>query len=486
MKLNRQTYRDAIDRIQVPDGLETRIHTKLATPQQRRLPIRALATALTVVLLAAALGITAAAIEAKAYRDAVNFFASNSLSTEDLSRDEIKAVHRDITSGNFSLAATNSLILREYDTPIEGQAITPQLLEELWNNRNATAENILPFKPEKSDYTIDYTEWEGVYTDVTVSHRIAGWSVTLEDFIIYDTLETDHGLLLYGYTPDASTTSYKFARTALINHDGSLAWDKHFGHSGRGFERDYLNAAIAEEERIVLFGRGDFTTLTVTFLDYAGNQLGYATTPLGGPYGIRDVTRLGEEYLVRVTNESLSDRERILRLDADGIYLDRLSYTLDTDATATAMRITDTLEYGGQLYLSGYLYPDNGKTGTRGEIDHIFEEIFSRDTALPWGEVDGLVDDLRQTYTAVLLRCDPSTGEPAEFYSVEGAMGDALAVDESGNLTWDTAHFATAIFSPATSAFTVAADCDVLRYTFDEHGNLIRETATGRTIGYTR
>lgn len=480
MKLDRNAYRTAVDRIHIPAGLEDRLLAGLAAPQKRRRPTRLFTAAVIAVALTATLGITAAAIEAKEYRDAINFFASNSLSTDGLDRDEIKAVHRDITSGSFVLAATNSLILREYDASIEGQVITPKLLENLWNNRTA-ANSILPFKPKKSDYAVDYAEQDGVFTSVTVSRRDGAWTVTLNDFYIDGMLETPEGLLLYGNTHSTPTNSRKFARVALISDGGQLRWEKQFGAAERDFAREMLSTAVAETDRILLFGRGDLETMTVTILDYAGRQLGYAATPLGGPYGIRGAVRLGEGYLVRVANEGLG--EHLLRLDREGALVDRYSYTADD----RIYRITDMREHDGRLYLSGYSTPKiEDIVGTRGEIDPILEDIFSRGDPVPGGEMPGLVDNLRATYTAVLFVCDPATGAPAEFYSVEGAMGDVLAIDAEGNLTWDTAHFTTALFSPMTSAFTVAAECRVLRYTFDAAGNLIRETATDRTVSYTR
>ena len=71
----------------------------LAAPKaKKRIVKRALLLAATfALLLAVTLGAVACAAEQKEYREALNFFEEHNLSTEGLTRGEIKAVYRDIT-----------------------------------------------------------------------------------------------------------------------------------------------------------------------------------------------------------------------------------------------------------------------------------------------------------------------------------------------------------------------------------------------------
>lgn len=241
--------------------------------------------------------------------------------------------------------------------------------------------------------------------------------------------------------------------------------------------------ALADGDRLVVFGRGDFTKLTVTVYDYAGNEL-LSTAHEIGNYGIRQAVRLGDGYLIRTANSW--DGDRLLRVSRDGELLDTLTYTADD----TCYVITDMLGFDGRLYLSAYAFPapDSGNVQGRTEIAPVLDYLFSApDGGMRLGIAsDELCARLREQYTAVLFLCDPQSGEPEQFYSVAGALGSTLSTDDQGQLCWDTEHFASAIFSPATSSFTVAADCNVLRYTFAADGALLGETVTGETSGYRR
>ena len=102
-----------------------------------KLPVRkgwiAIAAAALVLLLGGMSAVVISA-EAKEYRKAVTFFEENDLPMEGLSRAEVKAVYRDITTSSFTYEKTADVIRRavpgyeiEQDTP------TPEALAELWN-----------------------------------------------------------------------------------------------------------------------------------------------------------------------------------------------------------------------------------------------------------------------------------------------------------------------------------------------------------------
>ncbi|MBQ7444447.1 MAG: hypothetical protein IJS71_00715 [Clostridia bacterium] len=104
--MNNETIFNAISKL---DGELVDGSLPTAKPARRKTPI-----ALKLVLAAAALvaaagigaGVSAYTAEVREYNNALDFFSSNSLSTEGLSRSEIKEVYHDITTNTFSNSAT--------------------------------------------------------------------------------------------------------------------------------------------------------------------------------------------------------------------------------------------------------------------------------------------------------------------------------------------------------------------------------------------
>lgn len=483
-KLDLRQYQAAADRIDVRDTLADDIIARLHEPKPKRRPTgRILAVAVAAAAITAGSVIGAAAMEAKEYRAAVEFFDAYALPTTELSRSEIKAVYHDITSGSFSLDKTGEIILREVEGAIEGQAITPSEIEAAWNIRNSSGG--IAVTSTKDEYRFEIVEYMDetrgfLMEDCTLARRYDSsenvlWEVRLDDFNVDGYIPVESGILVWGHTFTWSSIQPRRARVALITEDGEFRWEK--SHSR--YKNDMPSAAVADGERLVVFGRGDFVNLTVTVYDYAGNELLYAAHEVGN-YGIRQAVKLGDGYLVRLSNYAEGDK--LIKLDRSGALLDTLTYTADD----TSYVITDMLELDGRLYLSAYAFPtpEGGDAQGRSELQPVFESIFS---VKAWNiTAEELIPMLRAQYTAVLFLCDPESGEPEQFYAVDGALGGALAADADGHLCWDTQHFADAYFSPATSAFTIAASCNILRYTFAADGTLLGETATGETANYWR
>ncbi|MBQ4207576.1 MAG: hypothetical protein II621_04655, partial [Clostridia bacterium] len=120
-------------------------------------------------------------------------------------------------------------------------------------------------------------------------------------------------------------------------------------------------------------------------------------------------------------------------------------------------------------------------TGGRDEIAGVLQTV-GDDWEIGSGELTRL---LRRHFTAVLLVCDPDAGSPQTFTSVPGCLAGELTAS-AGRLEWNVMTFRGAVFSPATSAFTIAADCGVTRYLYDSAGTLLGREKTGETTVYRR
>lgn len=121
------------------DGAEVVPKRKRLTPVKKLL----IAAACVVLMFSVGFGTYAYAAEAREYKKAVQFFNDYVLSTDGLTREEIKNVYRDITSNSFSddktiyVIATNISpdMIKDYVVPNENA--TPEEVENFWNYRNS-------------------------------------------------------------------------------------------------------------------------------------------------------------------------------------------------------------------------------------------------------------------------------------------------------------------------------------------------------------
>ena len=127
------------DLFQAFDGVDDHILRRSEAPAARRRPLafrRWMALAACLALAASLAGVAFAA-EAREYGAAVAFFDENGLSTEGLSREDVKAVYRDITTQRFSYDKTAQVIERLVPgLEIDQREPTPEELAELWNSKD--------------------------------------------------------------------------------------------------------------------------------------------------------------------------------------------------------------------------------------------------------------------------------------------------------------------------------------------------------------
>ena len=143
------------------------------------------------------------------------------------------------------------------------------------------------------------------------------------------------------------------------------------------------------------------------------------------------------------------------------------------------MRGAYIAEWTGRIGRSAYAveYLAGGNPHSRDyESRQVLEEIYGGEDYKTSNEA--LTPKVRDNYTALLLICDPKSGEPQVFYSVAGSLGAALSVNENGELVWEVESITDTFLSLATSSFTIGGDSTVYRYTFDAAGTLLRQEKT--------
>jgi len=427
----------------------------------------------------------ALAAEAKEYNAAVTFFQANGLSTEGLSRAEVKAVYRDITEKRFSFEKTADVLQQSvHGWEIRQAEPSPEELASLWDGNvwmESTAQNRITFRvdaeyindPQTGIDIVDkvilecYQDWELLWTAKFNGFYVEGYSYTMDGTVVWGRNET--------VSSDAKTYGY----IAFVNKEGTVMWQHHLEH---GFDHEYVASILNNGDGTwAVISRGDLKYLCLSCYDANGNELNFHKTEVGN-LGIWNAARLGDGYIVQLGNLSSRDTALLYKMDRDGNVTDSFSYEADD----CEYYITDLIEYEGQVYLSTYAVPIQNDEGGRYEIGNVLDYIASKEGE-GWNiSSEELTPLVRDNYTAVLMLCDPQGGDPKTFYSVKGSLGGKLSVNDSGRLEWNVESVTSTFFSPATSSFSIGGSCKVFRYTFDAEGSLLGQTDTGETVPYRR
>ncbi len=477
----------------LPEGALERIREralKKALPRaagKRRLWARPWLRAAVAACLALAVGLTgvAYAAEAREYGAAVRFFDENGLSTEGLSREDVKAVYRDITTQCFTYDKTAEVI--QHSVPgveISQREPTPEELEELWNSRDLTAS---PFAP--LDYRFEYVERMDEALGFEVFDRcylsryedgVQVWRAEFTQFCVVDWAPASGGTAVWGETSTWSSEQPQYAWLSRVDEKGKILWEKRLDH---GFRHEYIAAVLDNGDGTwAVISRGDLNCLCLSQYAEDGKELSFHKTEVGNR-GIWNAARLGDGYLVQLGHKLDGETAHLVKLDREGNITDHFSY----EGEDCWYFIQDMAEFGGRVYLSAYATPklaEGEDAGGRYEIEGIVNPIF--DSGRFEISSEELTPMVRDNYTAVLLVCGPEGGAPETFYSVKGSLGAGLTVSGAGELLWDVESVAETFFSPATSSFTIGGTCQVFRYAFDGAGALVRQEDTGETAPYRR
>lgn len=422
------------------------------------------AAACFVLLLGIGFGTYAYAAEVKEFNAAVQFFDENGLPLEGLSRSEIKAVYRDITTASFSYQKTAEVIL---SSGIVGgfeidQAIpTREELEAIWNNRTQRTDvryEILGVDPDK--YYLQRFDGETLV-----------WSFDCSDFLWPNYAEVSDGVLIYGrHMKDYDALLVK------VDFEGNILWRD---QPNNGFYYEQVDAVLENDDGSYAVFSSAKTSATagqhICLSQYTkdGERTLYQSHLMRG--AVTNATRLGDGYLVQLGNGS------ILKMNREGTLSDSFSYSSDQ----YEYHIQDLIEFNGRIYLSAYTSPklaaDEPTYGGRTEIARILKYAYEQKVfEIPDEELTPVV---RSNYNAVLLVCDPNSGTPKEFYSIDGSFGGALTVN-NGMLLWNVESITTTRYSPMTNAFTIAGSCSVFRYTFHSSGTLIEQEQTDEIVSF--
>lgn len=486
--LLKSMHKDVLDeetlaRIQAQTYARIQFHKKKTVhPVWRRVAILAICV---VLLLSAGFGTYLYAMEVRIYKEAVQFFRSYNLSTEGLSRDEIKAVHKDIITKSFSYERTADVIQNSMTKEqIAGFELwqdepTPQDVENLWNYKNYNGQYwITDTTARRGVYYKNYAEDTISYIEKYNNDELL-WQVVIVDYYVtgYDVFSD--GVLVYGSDWASSTNGYNRAWISKINPNGQLIWihclepDLKYEDSVAAFEQD--------DGSFITISRGNLGDyLCWRRCDHTGTVLQFKKNKMDR-FGIDQVIQTQEGFLAHIF-DVYGTEEKLVRIGQDGSVIELFSY--DTDDIR--YYIKHMIEFNGKIYLSAYACEKSERLGRDSELAPVLDYLFDRE--LPYAKISSeeLTPLVRNCYTAILLACDLDTGKPETFYSADGSLGGHLRIDAKGNLLWDVESLAYTSFSPYTSAYTIKGSCYIYRYTFGDDGTLLSQTKTGETTSYYR
>lgn len=444
------------------------------------------------LLLSASFGTYAYAAEVREYNVAVQFFDHYDLSTEGLSRKDIKAIYRDITTKTFSYSKTAEVIADSLTAEqIAGYEIlqdnpTPEEVNNLWNYKNYNGMFLHPDqKGAHYKYRTEFKDDGEIHFDRSYFEKYDEdtlvWSVSFTEFLISGYSVVSDGVIAYGRTDALSSCQNTYSYVAKLDGDGNFIWKRMLNN---GFRREYIAAVLENGDgSYAVMSRGDSNYFCLSQYTPEGKEIHFKKTEIGN-YRIQNAARFDDGYIVQLGNYTTGGNAKIAKVDCEGNITESFLYSSEDHY----YYITDMIEFNGNIYLSAYavpkLYDENQSAGGRYEIANILNYLC--DNHIWKISSEELTPMVRDNYTAMLLVCDPNTGIPQEFYSAKGSIGGKIAVSDSGRLLWDVESITTTFFSPATSSFTIGGTCSVFRYTFDDVGRLLSQEKTGEVTNFRR
>ena len=449
-------------------------HPSVKAPAHPWRKIAALAACL-VLLIAVGFGGYAYATEIKEYNQAVQFFADNGLSTEGLTREEIKAVYRDIATESFTYSKTAEVLGHSLITEqIPGYEID-QIDNTLGGNAELTKKDyqyrVMWYdRDENGDHgSIDNSCVEKYDGDTLL------WRVNIKKFHANGYTALSDGVMVYGEGGIKMTEAW----IIKFGENGDVVWKYMLDN---GVQSDYIRAVVENTDgSYAVFRTGwseEKKCICLNQISADGKDILFKKTEMEDNT-IGSAARLGDGYLVRLGSEE----SKIVKVDYAGNITDSLSYS----EGITNYNIQDMIEFNGKLYLSACVSPKIAEKRPDSYTSQEIYDVFALCQDLPDEEskewkID-ITDRIQNHYSAMLLVCDTSTGAPQEFYSVKGAKGGELALSDDGMLLWSVKSYISAYFTPFLNSSIMRGEYQLYCYTFDDTGKLVLQEK-GEKVDY--
>lgn len=397
------------------------------------------AAAAACILLFAGAGITTCSLasDKKEYKDALAFFHEHSLSSENLTKNEIREVYRDFYTNSFSSDLTTQVLLNSRQDLLSGYEITGDATEHDASRPGTSAEYYKT--PIYYEYNSVYAPADGQSSGEFQESRFAKykngetlWEISFDEFSIdgyYGDTESDGSpVLVYGTEPHADENG-RSARIVVLDADGTVLWEAVQNTDNARYR--IFEVLSDTEGSYLVFSRSGDSRLCINKYTKDGAAV-FAAEHEVGHHTIESVTPSETGYLVHLSSYLTSEYSRIIKLDLEGNLVNDIRY----DSGECDFYISDLCEYNGTIYISGYSTPKAPADYTNFRDRNILTLM---ETVLDAGVLSAkeLTALFREQFTAVLLICEADSGSPKEFYSVPGSLGDEVYLN-SGSVCWFT------------------------------------------------
>lgn len=430
--------------------------------------------------------------EVAEYRRAVEFFDLNNLSTEGLSRGDIKHVWRDITTESLSYDKSLEVLSQKGAIhTVEGVDIS---IANYANN------NALSFNSYGGDLSRMEEQQSGVFyaCDTVYLDDDGGWSATVKKYhdgeqlwradlspqmsYINGYVLFEGAVFVYGRTEYDSYRDDEVGYIALLDdQDGHIRWQKRVESRYRNEE---FGCAVRSGDTAAVFSCAfdapddDARYLVYRLIDADGAVLCEKQTRMDDLSYFGPAIALNSGYLVEVhciydyIGSDEPPMPHLLCVGEDGTIERELRF----GSADESYHICDMAEQDGRVFLSVLVRPVDSR---------LYQDVESEEYGDEWPHyTEAWRDRAREEFSAMLFVFDPDSEAPQQFYTVGGAFADALTLDDSGRLCWSVQRILNCGYSPRTNSFSIAGYTRLYRYTFDTGHNLLSQEKTDRLEYY--
>ena len=417
------------------------------------------------------------AMDVRAYNEAIDFFEQYNMSAEGFTRSEVKKIYKDIITESFTYEKTEEALasgLEGYE--IQAQPLDSEGLKRLWMEAYVWGNS---FQQEDGEEGVEYSycmsgnvdDPHGYATLTKSKNGKRVWQVLLgNDVVIHEVCPVGNKVLVAG-----EVYSTDMVRVYFLDSNGSVIWKKEYNLEITDLKIQYI---LCQNDNYVLFcddyGPGA-DLLRILTIDKDGNVVGCRDTEFNSTLGdITQIAPFGNGYLI------LKGTDQVL-IEKDGEITDSLSFGTETEGYEfTDMEILD-----GMVYLSGRSVTKVGNIskGWSGLFE-LYREQFRQQESV---SVEEKTEFVKEHNSAVLVICDPDSGNMEMFYTISGASGGALEVSNN-RLIWNVNRYTSVnLFVNMNSHYSgggsqITVEADVWQYAFTLNGQIVGEKDTGNSV----
>ena len=482
----------------------------------------AITCCLTFAIAIGGISVYAIAAEAKEYREALNFFEENNLSTEGLTRKDIKMVYKDITMKTYSYEKTleilNRISVELYSTELD--KMDKEKLDEIWNSRGyreygisyylGLHYNSCNYLQGKGDYRYKIVNtYDDSGNRYIVKYKVNGnieneiWRYNITDIfrtnLEYIT-ETVNGLMVFGEKEiQTEYTEYNAAAVFMLDNEGKLKWEYLYPHYDPiRLNHESFTALDYNNGEITLFGSGsrcsngnDNYYRFIIKLDTDGDVLMNNEYDCDCRTTVSLVLKMDDRYLIKqnISNiKELTTKTELVLISETGEYINKIDYSTD----GISYKIEDMIVYNGNVYISASA-PKISEESFKTQLESLWNEMLNchKDYYDKNGTYEGFKtpDEISERakklfitrYDAVLLVCN-SELNISKAYSASDAESGLLSVSGTGKLKWGVIRTDTVVIpSTAYTSTLKYADiaCTIFAYIFDKTGTFEESVEIG-------